>query len=67
VAGVVRRAEWVRRRSPETASVLADLVERDLLFDDAGMLWVGPDGERSFGAKNFLELTSVFTADPMRR
>jgi ATP-dependent Lhr-like helicase len=29
------------------------------------MLSVGPDSERSFGAKNFLELTSVFTADPL--
>jgi ATP-dependent Lhr-like helicase len=51
--------------SPEVAEVLAHLVERGLLYDDAGMLSVGPDGERSFGAKNFLELTSVFTADPL--
>lgn len=29
--------------SPEVASVLTHLVERGLLFDDAGMLSVGPD------------------------
>ena len=31
---------------------------------DAGMLFVGPEAERRYGARHFLELLSVFTADP---
>lgn len=43
--------------SPEAARVLAHLVDAGFLFDDDGMLSVGPDAERSFGRRNFLELT----------
>ena len=28
------------------------------------MLFVGPEAERRYGQKNFLDLLSVFTADP---
>src|SRR5664279_4159922 len=31
---------------------------------DSGMLFIGPQAERRYGHKHFLELLSVFTADP---
>lgn len=47
-----------------------DAIERHLLdeaflFDDGGLLSFGPEGERSFGGRKFLELLSVFSSDPL--
>jgi len=47
------------------AAVVDHLIATGMLFEDAGMLSVGPDAERSYGRRNFIELTSVFTADPL--
>jgi ATP-dependent Lhr-like helicase len=40
------------------------LVESLHLQSEAGMLYIGPEAERRFGRRNFMELVSVFTADP---
>lgn len=45
-------------------SIAEHLVESGHLAEDGGMLSVGPEAERQFGRKNFLELLSVFTANP---
>lgn len=45
-------------------AVLAYLRERGFLAEDSGMLFMGPEGEREFGRRHFMSLTSVFTADP---
>ncbi len=47
--------------SPE---VVAWLLESGHLERDSGMLFIGPQAERRYGRKNFLELLSVFTASP---
>ena len=75
--GSVARSRWpeVVGRLP----VFADLVESGLgdrildhlvgsgmLFDDgSGMLSMGPQGERSYGYRHFLDLTSAFTTNPL--
>ena len=38
-----------------------------MLFEDAGILSFGPEGEAEYGRKNFLELLSVFTSPPLFR
>ena len=35
-----------------------------LLDRDSGMLFIGPEAERAFGRRNFLDLVSVFTTAP---
>jgi ATP-dependent Lhr-like helicase len=51
--------------SMEDAAEIADwLVASDHLDVEADMMFVGPEAERRYGHKNFLDLLSVFTADP---
>jgi ATP-dependent Lhr-like helicase len=44
--------------------VLSHLLSAGFLETDGGFAFVGPEAERRFGRRNFLELTSVFTAAP---
>lgn len=44
--------------------VVEHLVATGMLLDDGGMLSIGPEGERSYGFRHFMELTSVFTSPP---
>jgi ATP-dependent Lhr-like helicase len=37
------------------------------LFEDAGIISFGPEGEAEYGRKNFLEILSVFTSPPLFR
>ena len=41
------------------------MVEKDILSNDEGLLWLGAQGESTFGRKNFMELFSVFTSPPI--
>jgi ATP-dependent helicase Lhr and Lhr-like helicase len=41
------------------------LLDPQILWDEAGVLWLGREGQDAFGRKNFLELPSVFSAPPM--
>jgi ATP-dependent Lhr-like helicase len=46
--------------------VVDHLVRSGFLFDDGtGILGMGPDGEKAFGRRHFMELLSVFTSPPM--
>jgi len=45
----------------DIALVLDEMLAREILWEDAGLLWFGERGEREFGARNFLELVSSFT------
>jgi ATP-dependent Lhr-like helicase len=36
-----------------------------ILSDDQGVLWFGPLGEKLYGFRNFMDLTSVFTSPPL--
>ncbi|GLZ79448.1 ATP-dependent helicase [Actinorhabdospora filicis] len=46
------------------APILDFLIDEGHLENDGGMLFIGPRAEQKFGRRNFLELTSVFTAAP---
>jgi ATP-dependent Lhr-like helicase len=42
----------------------AHLVREGYLDSDGGMLFIGPEAERRFGYRHFMELTTAFTAVP---
>jgi ATP-dependent helicase Lhr and Lhr-like helicase len=46
------------------APILRFLTEQGFLETDGGMLFVGPEAERRFGKRHFIELTASFTAPP---
>ncbi|MBB1257856.1 DEAD/DEAH box helicase [Streptomyces alkaliterrae] len=46
------------------APILRYLTEEGFLDTDGGMLFVGPEAERRFGRRHFIELTASFTAPP---
>ena len=45
--------------------VLDGMLDRRILWDEAGVLWLGREGQDAYGRKNFLDLISVFTAPPL--
>ncbi|MEU3173260.1 DEAD/DEAH box helicase [Streptomyces sp. NPDC007000] len=44
--------------------ILRHLTEEGFLDTDGGLLFVGPEAERRFGRRHFIELTASFTAPP---
>ncbi|MFI9511262.1 DEAD/DEAH box helicase [Nocardia sp. NPDC052566] len=44
--------------------ILRHLVTSGFLDDDQGLLFIGPEAEKRFGRRNFLDLTAAFTAPP---
>ncbi|MFF3561405.1 DEAD/DEAH box helicase [Streptomyces sp. NPDC002574] len=46
------------------APILRYLVDEGFLDEDSGLLFVGPEAERRFGKRHFIELTASFTAPP---
>ena len=44
--------------------IAAYLVEQGYLDSDGGMLFIGPEAERRFGQRHFMNLMAVFTAPP---
>lgn len=44
--------------------ILRHLVGEGFLDEDGGMLFIGPEAERRFGRRHFIELTASFTAPP---
>lgn len=46
------------------APILRHLLEEGFLDEDGGMLFVGPEAERRFGRRHFMDLTASFTAPP---
>ncbi len=45
--------------------ILENMLAQGIFFEDGGLLWFGEAGERAFGRKNFLEVLSVITSDPL--
>jgi ATP-dependent Lhr-like helicase len=45
--------------------LVAHMLESDVLFEDSGVLGIGTVGERLYGAKNFMALSSVFDTPPL--
>ena len=49
----------------EAEQILSYMIENGILSDDQGTLWLGQEGEQTFGWRNFMELFSVFNSPPM--
>ena len=45
--------------------LVAWMLEKEILWDEAGILAMGREGENTFGRRNFLELFSVFMSPPL--
>lgn len=60
--------EWLGALPLATATELVEigawLVETGHVDSDTGMLFMGPEAERRYGFRHFLELLSIFTTDP---
>ncbi|WP_348637876.1 helicase-related protein [Actinomadura madurae] len=56
--------EWLGPFGAGAEPVVRHLVEHGFLDTDGGMLFIGPEAERRFGRRHFMELTSAFTAMP---
>ncbi|MEK7995833.1 MAG: hypothetical protein AAB403_18705 [Planctomycetota bacterium] len=72
--GLGRRAwkGWVGSLSPfhelqadEAERILEHMLAIEMLAEDSGILGIGPAAERAYGAKNFLELVSIFDSPPL--
>jgi ATP-dependent Lhr-like helicase len=72
--GGVGRQEWFswveavlafRDLTPGEVEVQVSwMLRQEILWDEAGVLWLGRRGQDTYGRKNFLELFSVFTSPP---
>jgi ATP-dependent Lhr-like helicase len=49
----------------DVESVLTQMLERQILVQDGGILGMGPEGERLYGGRNFMDLLSVFDTPPV--
>ncbi len=76
LAGLPRGAEadWLDRMpgfaalpARDRKAVLAHLEAEGFLHENSGILGLGPESDRRFGGKGFLELLSVFDSPPLIR
>jgi len=72
--GIGRQAflEWIldvpafaAMSDEQIETLVHHLIGNGTLFEEAGILSFGPEGEAEYGRKNFLELLSVFTSPPL--
>ncbi len=71
----IGRNEWLdwMRNVPAFADMPAErihylvtwMLQKAVLWEDQGILWLGREGEETYGRRNFLELFSVFTSPPL--
>jgi ATP-dependent Lhr-like helicase len=72
--GGIGRREWFswveavpafRELTPgEVEALVSWMLEQETLWEEAGVLWLGRQGQDNYGRKNFRELFSVFTSPP---
>ncbi|MDN4479715.1 DEAD/DEAH box helicase [Demequina muriae] len=48
----------------DTEEIVSWLIDEGFLELDGGMMFIGPEAERRFGRRNFMDLVAVFTASP---
>jgi ATP-dependent Lhr-like helicase len=46
-------------------AVLTHMINRGILLEEGGILQIGGEGERLFGRRHFIELTSMFLSEPL--
>ena len=59
--------EWWHGLAPmsaDGAEILQYLLDRGFLETDGDLAFIGPEAERRFGRRHFIELMAVFTAAP---
>ncbi|QDU98795.1 DEAD/DEAH box helicase [Lignipirellula cremea] len=71
----IGRGEWLKwvEGVPGFAAIppeqieqlVSSMLQRDILWEEAGILAMGREGESTYGRKNFLELFSVFMSPPL--
>lgn len=49
---------------PSAEPIVRHLLQHGFLDSDGGMLFIGPQAEKTFGRRHFMELTAVFTGPP---
>ncbi|MBL8842557.1 MAG: DEAD/DEAH box helicase [Planctomycetes bacterium] len=49
----------------KVGAVWSHMLDRQILIESDGLVSFGPEGERSFGYRHFLELMSVFSTPPL--
>ncbi|MFE3599057.1 DEAD/DEAH box helicase [Streptomyces sp. NPDC059142] len=49
---------------PTAEPIVRHLIDEGYLNRDGGMMFLGPEAERRFGYRHFMDLTAVFTAAP---
>ena len=65
-AGWVGSMQGFERIPPaDVDAMLSHMFERELLWNDHGILSVGREGEQTFGRRHFLDLLSSFTTEPL--
>lgn len=74
-SGGVGRHEWFDaiRGVPGFAEIPRDqigglvewMLQQEIVWEEAGILGIGKQGEKTFGRRNFMELLSVFTSPPI--
>lgn len=64
--------EWLGRLpaftqipSADLEAILDHMLRQGIVFEDEGMLSMGPEGEAAFGYRNFLDLFSIFSTPPL--
>jgi ATP-dependent Lhr-like helicase len=58
-------SEWWGGLLAEPTRVIVDhLVDNGFLDSDGGMLFIGPEAEKRFGRRHFMDLMAAFTAPP---
>jgi ATP-dependent Lhr-like helicase len=62
IAGVPAFAAMSRK---QIERLVAWMLTKEILWDDHGILWLGRQGEGTYGRRNFLELFSVFMSPPL--
>ena len=70
--GISSWQDWIGRMPGFTAldeadikALLKHMLSSDILSLNDGILWFGESGERKFGRRNFMELLSSFTSEPL--
>lgn len=51
----------------DKTAIIEHMIAAGILFEDSGIVSFGPEGESTFGRRNFMEILSVFTSDPLFR
>ena len=52
-------------REDAAEQIVSHMLASDILWEDAGILWFGRRGEDEFGRRNFMDLLSVITSEPL--